>query len=194
MNIILKQLFQQEIVNCIKNNEYSLYEEEGIFHISTTCLTSIGLKHRDSLIGLFLPFIERFNPSSIVALSEGIDQGVTILTTWIGLKSERPFFIYNLDEPRPLTEISSNLSDCMVLIPYLNNKKQFLSYLKFIINSGATPKLIICIFQETDEDFKNICNNKHIYFQTVFCLKNIILQLEEHRDFTEKLKRNRLKF
>ncbi|HEY6587553.1 MAG TPA: hypothetical protein VIY98_04605 [Nitrososphaeraceae archaeon] len=62
-------------------------------------------------MSLFLLFIERFNPSSLVTLSEGIDQTITSLTTWIGSKSERPF-LYNLDQPRPLTEISSNLSDC----------------------------------------------------------------------------------
>ena len=44
-------------------------------------------------MSLFLPFIERFNPSSLVACSEGIDQSITTLTTWIGLKSERPFYI-----------------------------------------------------------------------------------------------------
>ena len=60
---------------------------------------------------LFLPFIERFNPSSLVTLSEGIDQTITSLSTWIGVKSER-LFLYNLDQPRPLTEISSNRSDC----------------------------------------------------------------------------------
>jgi hypothetical protein len=43
LKIILNQLFQQEIVNCIKNNEYFLYQEEGTFLISTTCLTSLDL-------------------------------------------------------------------------------------------------------------------------------------------------------
>ena len=43
LNLILNQLFQQEIVNCIKNNEYFLYQEEDTILISTTCLTSVGL-------------------------------------------------------------------------------------------------------------------------------------------------------
>lgn len=43
LNLILNQLFQQEIVNCIKNNEYYLYQEEDTFLISTTCLTSLDL-------------------------------------------------------------------------------------------------------------------------------------------------------
>ena len=62
-------------------------------------------------MSLFLLFIERFKSTSLVISSEGIDLTITSLTTWIGLKPERPF-LYNLDEPRPLTEISSNLSDC----------------------------------------------------------------------------------
>jgi len=33
LNLILNQLFQQEIVNCIKNNEYFLYQEEDTFLI-----------------------------------------------------------------------------------------------------------------------------------------------------------------
>jgi hypothetical protein len=48
--------------------------------------------------------------------------------------------------------------------PYLYNQKQFLSYLKLIINSGATTKLLVCKCRATDADLENICNNKHIYF------------------------------
>ena len=112
-------------------------------------------------MSLFLLFIERFKLSSLVILSEGIDLTITSLTTWIRLKSERPF-LYNLYEPRPITEISSNLSDCRYKT-YLYNQKQ-LSYLKLIINSGATTKLIVCKCRATDADLENIYNNKHIYF------------------------------
>ncbi|MGI0050629.1 MAG: hypothetical protein ACRD8K_02730, partial [Nitrososphaeraceae archaeon] len=67
LNLILNQLFQQEIVNCIKNNEYFLYQEEDTFLISTTLFNIIRSKHRDSITSLFLPVLERFNLSSHVA-------------------------------------------------------------------------------------------------------------------------------
>ncbi len=37
-------------------------------------------------------------------------------------------------------------------------------YLKLIINSGATTKLIVCKCTATDADLENIYNNNHIYF------------------------------
>lgn|GEM_PF-4294285 len=118
-------------------------------------------KHRDSITSLFLPFLERFNPSSRVVYSEGIDQSITAFTTWIRLKSER-LLLYNLDKTRPLTEISSNLSDCMVLTIFIQLKT--IKLFKLIINSGITSKLIVCKSRATDPDLENICNNKYIYF------------------------------
>lgn len=194
MNLILKQLFQQEIINYIKNNESSLYEENGTFHISIASLTLIDLKYREILVNFFLKYIKKFNPSSIVGLSEGIDQGITTLIGWIGYKTAKPIISYNLDEPLQPIDISSNISDCMLLIPYLSNKNQFLNYLKFLENYGAIPKLIICIFRETKEDFEDICKNKHLYFQTLFYIKDILFQLNEYKEITEKLMRNRLNF
>jgi hypothetical protein len=194
LNLILKQLFQQEIINYIKNNESSLYEENDTFHISTACLT-LNLKHREVLINYFLKHVENFNPSSIVALSEGIDQGIFDLSAIIGYKSKKPYFYYNLDEPLEPRDISSNLSDCMLFIPYLSDKNQFVNYLKFIEKYGVAPKLIICIFNETKrENFIGICKNKHISFQTLFDLEDILFQLKEHKEITEKLMRNRLNF
>lgn len=194
MNLILKQLLQQEIISYIKNNESSLYQENGTFHISTASLTLIDLNYREVLVNYFLKYVKRFNPGSIVALSEGIDQGILTLTSIIGYESEKPFFYYNLDDPLQPIDISSNLSDCMLLIPYLSDEKQFLDYLKFVQNYGATPKLVICIFTETDIGFKDICKNKHINFHTLFYLKDILFQLKEDKEITEKLMRNRLNF
>jgi len=193
LNLILKQLFQQEIIEYIKKNKSSLYKENGTFHISTASLT-LNLKYKEILVNYFLRYVERFNPGSIVGLSEGIDQGIFDLSSIIGYKSERPYFYYNLDEPLPPIDISSNLSDCMLFIPYLSDKNQFLNYLKFLENYGAVPKLIICIFIETKEDFEDICRNKHIYFQTLFYVKDILFQLKEHKEISEKLMRNRLNF
>jgi hypothetical protein len=132
------------------------------------------------LVNYFLKYVEMFNPGSIVALSEGIDHGILTLTSIIGYKLEKPFFYYNLDDPLQSIDISSNLSDCMLLIPYLSDKKQFLDYLKFVQNYGAAPKLIICIFREVKENFEGICKNKHINFKVLFDLKDILVQLKEH--------------
>jgi hypothetical protein len=112
----------------------------------------------------------------------------------IGYKSEKPFFIYNLDEPSSPIDIPSNLSDCMLLIPYLYDKKQFLNYIKFLENYGVTPKVIICIFIETKEDLNISSRSKHINFQTLFYLKDIVLVLQEQNEISKKLMRNRLNF
>lgn len=77
MSLILKQLFQLKVISCIQNYNWSLYEENNTFHISTSCLTLIDLKDREKLIGFFVKFVERFNVRSIVGLSEGTDQGIT---------------------------------------------------------------------------------------------------------------------
>jgi hypothetical protein len=193
LNLILKQLLQQEIISYIKNNESSLYEENNKFHISTASLT-LDLKNRQVLVNYLLKYIERFNPSSMVALSEGIDQGIIDLSSIIRYKSQKPYFYYNLDEPVEPMDITSNLSDCMLFIPYLSDKNQFLNYLKFLEKHGVVPKLILCIFRETKEDLENICKKKHINFQTVFYLKDILFRLKEHKEITEKLMRNRLYF
>jgi hypothetical protein len=189
----LKQLFQQEIINYIKNNESSLYEENNTFHISTVSLT-LDLKNREVLANYLLKYVERFNPGSIVALTEGMDQGIIDLSSIIRYKSQKPYFYYNLDDPEEPLVISSNLSDCMLFIPYLSNKNQFLYYLKFLENHGATPKLIICIFREAKEDFEGICKIKHVNFEALFDLQDILFQLKEHKEIIEKLMRNRVKF
>ena len=193
MNLILKQLFQQEIVTYIKNNESALYEENGIFHISTANLT-LDLKHKEVLVNYFLKYVERFDPGSIVALSEGIDQGIIDLSSIIRYKSQKSYFHFNLDDPVEPLDISSNLSDCMLFIPYLSDKNQLLDYLKFIEKYGAVPKLVICIFRETQDDFEGICKNKHINFQTLFYVKDILFQLKGHKEITEKLRSNRVNF
>lgn len=78
------------------------------------------------------------------------------------MKSERPF-LYNLDKTRPLTEISSNLSDCMVLTIFIQSKT--IKLFKLIINSGITSKLLVCKCRATDADLENICNNNIFIFK-----------------------------
>ena len=167
-----RQKKDKKILNNEETNESSLYEENNTFHVSTACLT-LDLKHKEILVNYFLKYIKRFNPGSIIALSEGTDQGIFDLSSIIRYKSQKPYFYFNLDDPGDPMDVSSILSDCMLFIPYLSNNNHFLNYLKFIGNYGAIPKLVICIFRETQEDIEGICKNKHINFQTLFYVKDI---------------------
>ena len=77
-------------------------------------------------------YVEKFNPGSIVALSEGIDQGIILyLSSIIRYKSQKSYFYYNLDDYVEPMDIPSNLGDCFLFIPYLSDKNQFVNCLNY---------------------------------------------------------------
>ena len=164
-----------EFIKCLYENDWAIYEENSKYHISTACLTT-NESLKSSIIDLLADWIEKIQPASIICISEGMDEAIFTLTTWISLKLGKPFYTYNLDEPRNPLIIESNISDCTLLLPYTYGENQILENLKFIENLGGYIKQIIVVVNES-ENIRKICENKKIDLVEFFSILEIINKL-----------------
>lgn len=167
----------KEFVQCVHDNEWSVYEENGSYHISTACLTA-NLPLRTGILNFFTNEIQRIEPASIVCLSQGIDEGIVGLTTMISMKLQKPFYVYNLDEPLNPEVIRSNLSNCTLLLPYVSDEHSLFEDRQFIQNFGGYTKQVIVIINES-KLLREKCDEYRIDLVEFTTISKIIQELEK---------------
>lgn len=166
----------RDIASCISGSDWTIYEENGSYHVSSACF-EVNPAVKSYVLDRMYDFITKVNPACIIAFSEGIDQAVVSLSLAVAFKMQKPFLHFMMGDDNLLPPIVSNLADCCLVLPYLSNTHQLFEIIALIEKQGGHVKMVIALIDE-DNLVESIFLGKRLMLFKIIGLDQIINRLE----------------
>ena len=113
---------------------------------------------RETLLKLLSHYIEGSGTKSIIGFTED-DPSLTTIATWASMRTNLPFYSYNMNDPGALSQfVRPEVCPCTLLIPYSANDIQVNEIIRIFTDKMVPIKQVISLVEERplDTDFQKL--------------------------------------
>jgi hypothetical protein len=137
---------------------------------------------KETLLKVLLHYIEKAKTGSIIGFTED-DPALTTVATWIHMKTNLPFYSYNMEDPGASSQfVRPEVGPCSLIIPYSSNDIQVNEIIKIFTDKMVPIKQVISMVEEhpLKTDFQKL----NIDYVSIANWASILKKIKQFHDIT----------